>query len=186
MSGNVVPLADLRERMSGGLQPILVDVRTPGEFARVHAAGARSMPLDKLDAACVASIGECRSSDGCIYVICHSGTRALLACQKMTAAGIRDVFVIGGGTEAWKAAGLPIVASQTGVISLERQVRIAAGSLVLLGCLLACLVAPQFIALSAFVGAGLIFAGVTDICGMGMLLGKLPWNSRTDNASCKV
>lgn len=105
MSGNVVALADLRERMSGGLQPILDDVRTPGEFARLHAAGARSIPLDKLDAACVASIGERRSSDGCIYVICHSGTSALLACQKMTAAGVRDVFVIGGGTEAWKAAG---------------------------------------------------------------------------------
>lgn len=181
MSANVLPLADLRERMSGGLQPILVDVRTPGEFARLHAAGARSMPLDKLDAASIAA--ECRSSDGRIYVICHSGNRALIACQRLVAGGVGEVFVVDGGTEAWEAAGLPVIASRSGVISLERQVRIAAGSLVLLGCVLAWRVAPQFIALSAFVGAGLVFAGTTDICGMGILLGKLPWNSRADNTS---
>ena len=183
MSASILPIADLRERMNLGLQPILVDVRTPGEFARMHAAGAISMPLDKLNAASIGA--ECRSPDGRIYVICHSGTRALMACQKLVAAGVADVVVIGGGTQAWEAAGLPVVTSRSGVISLERQVRIAAGSLVLLGCLLAWLIAPQFIALSAFVGAGLIFAGVTDICGMGMLLGKLPWNSRANNTSCK-
>lgn len=182
MSVNVLPLIDLRERMSQGLEPILVDVRTPGEFARLHAVGARSMPLDKLNAAAIAA--DCRSSDGCTYVICQAGTRAKMACQQLIAAGIGDVVVIEGGTQAWQAAGLPVISSASGVISLERQVRIAAGSLVLLGCILAWLVAPQFIALSAFVGAGLIFAGVTDICGMGILLGKLPWNSRTP--SCKV
>lgn len=182
---DLLSIVDLRERMAGGLQPILVDVRTPGEFARVHAAGARSMPLNRLDPRTV--VTECRSSDGRIYLICHSGTRALMASQKLTEAGLCDVFVIGGGTEAWKAAGLPVVESHAGVISLERQVRIAAGSLVLLGCLLAWIVAPQFIALSAFVGAGLIFAGVTDLCGMGILLGKLPWNSRVSHsAACSA
>jgi rhodanese-related sulfurtransferase len=181
MSTNVIPLADLRERMNHGFQPILVDVRTPGEFARMHAAGARSMPLDQLNAASIAA--ECRSSDGSIYVICHSGTRASTACQRLLSAGIPDVSIVEGGTQAWQAAGLPVVASRSGVISLERQVRIAAGSLVLLGCLLAWLVAPQFIALSAFVGAGLVFAGITDICGMSILLGKLPWNARAGDST---
>ena len=182
MSANVVSLVDLRERMSRGFTPVLVDVRTPGEFARIHAAGARSMPLDKLNAN---GIEEYRSSDGRLYVICHSGTRASMACQQLFSAGIPDVAVVEGGTEAWQDAGLPVIAGSGGAISLERQVRIAAGSLVLLGCLLAWLVAPQFIALSAFVGAGLIFAGITDICGMGILLGKLPWNSSVKTTSCK-
>ena len=162
--------------MGRGLQPVLVDVRTPGEFARVHAAGAHSMPLDKLNAARIAA--ECKSSDGHIYVICHSGTRAAMACQQLLNAGIPDVAIVEGGMKAWEAAGLPIVTSSSGVISLERQVRIGAGSLVLLGCLLAWLVKPQFILLSAFIGAGLTFAGITDLCGMGILLGKLPWNTR--------
>lgn len=183
MSPSILPLVDLCDRLSRGLELILVDVRTPGEFARMHAAGARSMPLDKLNTATIDS--ECRSSDGFIYVICHSGTRALMARQKLIAAGVEDVFVVGGGIKEWEAAGLPVNTSRSGVISLERQVRIAAGSLVLLGCALAWFVKPQFIALSAFVGAGLIFAGVTDICGMGILLGKLPWNSRANNTSCK-
>ncbi|HEV2577579.1 MAG TPA: rhodanese-like domain-containing protein [Acidobacteriaceae bacterium] len=180
---NVISLAELRARMSGGLNPVLLDVRTPGEFARMHAAGARSMPLDQLNAASVAA--ECRSSDGHIYVICHSGTRASMACRQLLDAGIPDVSVVEGGTQAWESAGLPVVRSSSGVISLERQVRIAAGSLVLLGCVLAWLAAPQFILLSAFVGAGLAFAGITDICGMAILLGKLPWNSRGgDSARC--
>lgn len=175
MSASIIPVAELRERIHHGLQPILVDVRTPGEFASVHAAGARSMPLDALNAATIAA--ACRSSDGNIYVICHSGTRASMACQRLLDAGIPDACIVEGGTQAWQAAGLPVVTGK-GVISLERQVRIAAGSLILLGCLLTWLVAPQFILLSAFVGAGLIFAGITDICGMGILLGKLPWNAR--------
>jgi len=183
MSANLLPLADLRERMNLGLKPILVDVRTRGEFTRMHAADARSMPLDMLNPSSIA--GECRSSDGNIYVICHSGTRASMACQRLLEAGIPNICIVEGGTQAWQAAGLPVVTGR-GVISLERQVRIVAGSLVLLGCLLAWLVASKFILLSAFVGAGLIFAGITDICGMAMLLGKLPWNTGYNSStSCQ-
>jgi len=86
--------------------------------------------------------------------------------------------VVEGGTLAWIEAGLSVNRGTTKVISLERQVRIAAGSLVLTGVLLAIFVHPYFIGISAFVGAGLIFAGITDWCGMGLLLAKLPWNSR--------
>jgi rhodanese-related sulfurtransferase len=111
-----------------------------------------------------------------LYLICKAGSRAANACEKFQAAGYPNVLSIEGGTAAWEAAGLPVVRGITRVISLERQVRIAAGSLVLTGILLSWLVHPVLLGLSAFVGAGLIFAGVTDWCGMGLLLGRMPWN----------
>ncbi|MBO0696981.1 MAG: DUF2892 domain-containing protein, partial [Zavarzinella sp.] len=93
----------------------------------------------------------------------------------LLAAGCPDVMNVEGGTAAWAAAGLPVVRGRKAV-SLERQVRIAAGLLVVLGAVLGWLVHPAFVGLSAFVGAGLVFAGVTDTCGMGMLLARMPWN----------
>ena len=173
MGRNTLSPADLRERMTNGPQPILVDVRTPAEFARIHAPSAHSMPLGSLN---VAAIEQFRNPDGRIYLICQSGTRASMACRQLESSGIRDLWLVEGGMAGWIAAGLPTVTTRSGGISLERQVRIGAGSLVLLGCLLAWLITPSFILLSAFVGAGLVFAGITDICGMAILLGKLPWN----------
>jgi rhodanese-related sulfurtransferase len=102
--------------------------------------------------------------------------RAAQAAEKFAAAGQDRGVVIAGGTQAWIQAGLPVDRGAAKVISLERQVRIAAGSLVLLGLLLGWLVHPAFFGLSAFVGAGLIFAGITDVCGMGLLLARMPWN----------
>ena len=87
-----------------------------------------------------------------------------------------------GGTQAWDSAGLPVVRGKN-TISLERQVRIAAGLLVLLGSLLSWLANPAFIALPSFVGAGLIYAGVSNTCGMGLLLARMPWNTGND-AKC--
>ena len=87
-----------------------------------------------------------------------------------------NAVVVEGGTTAWAAAGLPCESTGGRVISLERQVRIAAGALVLVGVLLGWFVHPYFVWLSAFVGGGLIFAGITDTCAMGMLLAKMPWN----------
>ena len=109
-------------------------------------------------------------------MICQSGGRAARACERFETAGFSNVFSIEGGTSAWEQAGLPIVRGTTGVIALERQVRIAAGALVLIGLALGWFVHPAFLGLSAFVGAGLVFAGVTDWCGMGLLLAKMPWN----------
>jgi rhodanese-related sulfurtransferase len=111
-----------------------------------------------------------------LYVICKSGARAAKACEKFAAAGFANVACVEGGTAAWEQAGFPVVRGTSRVISLERQVRIAAGLLVLLGVVLGWHVHPVFHGLSALIGAGLVMAGVTDWCGMGLLLAKMPWN----------
>lgn len=151
----------------------LIDVRTPAEFREVNVEFARNVPLDQLDPASVAA-GR-NGSDKPLYVICLSGGRSTQACTKLAGAGISSIINVDGGTRAWDQQGLPVVRGRK-AISLERQVRIAAGSLVLTGVILAMLVHPYALGLSAFVGAGLVFAGVTDTCGMGMLLARMPWN----------
>jgi rhodanese-related sulfurtransferase len=148
----------------------LIDVRTPAEFRAMHAEGAVLVPLDRLDAKKLGS-----ENRGPVYLICGSGTRAKLAAEKLDAAGVPQPTIIQGGTNAWEAAGLPVVRGKS-AISLERQVRIAAGSLVLVGTILGWFVHRYFYGLSAFVGAGLVFAGITDTCGMAMLLARAPWN----------
>lgn len=152
----------------------LVDVRTPAEHRSVHAVGAENVPLDALDATRCRAI--CGGADaGTLYVICKSGQRARMAADRFAAAGITNVVVVEGGTDAWEQAGLPVERGKA-VMSLERQVRIAAGSLVAAGVLLSFAVHPYFVFLSLFVGCGLVFAGVTDTCMMGMLIAKMPWN----------
>ena len=151
----------------------LIDVRTPAEFRSVHAEGATLIPFDQFDPGQFSRTDAGGTSP--IYLICGSGARAKTAAEKCVAAGLTDVAVVEGGTSAWLAAGLPVVRGR-GAISLERQVRIAAGSLVLIGIILGLAVSRIFFGLSAFVGAGLVFAGVTDTCGMGLILARMPWN----------
>lgn len=161
----------------------LVDVRMPTEFREVHAEGAVNYPLDSLNPQ---SVVESRNgtADEPIYVICKGGNRSTKAVQKFLDAGIENVVNVEGGTTAWVQAGFPSVHGKK-AISLERQVRIAAGFLTLLGAVLGFFVQPYFIGLSAFIGAGLMFAGITDTCGMGMMLAKMPWN-RCDDGSCST
>jgi rhodanese-related sulfurtransferase len=160
----------------------LIDVRTPAEFREVHVEFARNVPLDRLDPAAELKLRG-GSTEEPVYLICRSGSRGRQACEKFLAAGFTKVVNVEGGTLACVEAGLPIVRGKK-TISLERQVRIAAGSLVLLGALLSWLVHPAFIGLSAFIGAGLVFAGLTDTCGMGMMLARMPWNRVKEPASC--
>lgn len=174
MSLTTITPQRLHELNSNGAKIELLDVRTPVEFREVHATSARNVPLDQLDPHAVIK-GRNSSSDGPLYVICRSGSRGRQACEKLIAAGLANVINVEGGTLAWEAAGLPVVRGKK-AISLERQVRIAAGSLVLIGAVLGYFVDPLFIGLSAFVGSGLIFAGITDTCGMGMMLARMPWN----------
>jgi rhodanese-related sulfurtransferase len=161
----------------------LLDVRTPVEYREVHAVPARNVPLDRLEPAKLMEAHNASTNEP-LYIICRSGSRAKKACEKFLAAGFPNVVNVEGGTLAWLQCGLPIVRGKK-TISLERQVRIAAGTLVLIGTILGWLVHPVLSALAAFVGAGLVFAGVTDTCGMGMLLARMPWNRTQDVAiSC--
>ena len=180
MSIMTITPRQLAELCKGG-QIDLLDVRTPVEFRELHAAHARNVPLDRLDPAAVMQARN-GSKDEPLYVICRSGSRGRQACEKFLAAGFPNVVNVEGGTLAWAECGLPVVRGQK-AISLERQVRMAAGLLVLLGALLGWLVHPALVGLAAFVGAGLVFAGITDTCGMGMLLARMPWNQVKDSAS---
>jgi len=167
----IISPQELQGLYEGGRSIELIDVRPPAEFQEVHVKYAKNIPLDRLD---VQSLLASREGQP-LYVICKSGSRGQMACKKFEAAGFTGVYNIEGGTNACVEAGLPVVRGQK-VISLERQVRIAAGAFVVVGAVLALTVNVNWIALSAFVGAGLIFAGITDSCGMGMLLSKMPWN----------
>jgi rhodanese-related sulfurtransferase len=174
---------ELNEKCMQGEPLELIDVRTPVEYAEVHAkAVTRHMPLDRLEPE------KIPNGAGPVYMICKSGARGARACEKLVAAGFNNVVNVEGGTSAWIEAGLPVVRGQK-VISLERQVRIAAGILVLIGVALGAVIDEWFYLLSGFVGAGLVFAGITDFCGMGLLLARMPWNNRnnsTGEMSCQA
>jgi rhodanese-related sulfurtransferase len=152
----------------------LIDVRTPMEFQEVHLTQAKNIPLDQLNPSEVMAARNGNASEP-LYVVCRSGSRGKQACEKFIAAGFNQVINVDGGTLACVEAGLSVKRGQK-MMSLERQVRIAAGILILVGVALHYLVHPYLLGLSAFVGAGLVFAGVTDTCAMGMLIAKMPWN----------
>lgn len=173
MSVQSISPKQLGDLVKSGQSVHVIDVRTPLEFREVHATCARNIPLDKLDPATIALTRN--GSNEALYVICKSGARGKQACEKLVAAGQSNVVNVDGGTTAWEQAGLPVVRGQK-AMSLERQVRIAAGSIVFIGVVLSFVVHPYFVWLSGFVGAGLVFAGVTDTCAMGMLIAKMPWN----------
>jgi len=174
MNAATISPAALSELCKSGKRIELIDVRTPVEYREFHVEFARNVPLDQLDPAAYLRARN-GSADEPLFVICRSGSRGQKACEKFLKLGFSNVVNVEGGTMACLDSGLPIVRGKK-AMSLERQVRIAAGSLVFLGSLLGWFVHPAFIGLSAFVGAGLIFAGITDTCGMGMLLARMPWN----------
>jgi rhodanese-related sulfurtransferase len=167
----IVPAEALAVISSG--RGILVDVRTPGEYREIHAVGAHLISLDVLERAAVETVRG--SNSGPVFLLCASGIRATKAAEKLKNAGLDDVQVIAGGTKAWTEAGLPVERGAK-TISIERQVRIVAGTLVAAGTGLGWFVHPAFFLLAGFVGLGLVFAGVTDICGMASLLALAPWN----------
>jgi rhodanese-related sulfurtransferase len=156
----------------------LLDVRTPGEYSTAHIAGSYNVPVDVL----AEHAAEIAALDTPVVLICQSGQRAVRADAVLRASGRPQLRVLDGGMRAWLDAGLPVNRGAKR-ISLERQVRIAAGSLSAAGAFLALLVSPWFAAIPAFVGSGLVFAGVTDTCAMGMLLARLPYNR---SSACDV
>jgi rhodanese-related sulfurtransferase len=165
---------DLRQRMANGESVCLIDVRTPAEFASGHIPHATLRPLERFDA--VAFAKERGGGTDAVHVICLSGTRASRAIKQLEAAGVCNCILVDGGIEAWTKAGFELERHGKAMMSLERQVRIAAGFLVSSGTLLGVFMHSAFLVIPGFVGAGLVFAGISDICGMGMLLAKMPWN----------
>lgn len=150
-------------RLPGAL---LVDVREPAEYRGERLAGSRNIPLSRL-----ASAADELPKDRPVVLVCRSGRKAEEAARSLAAAGLRDVLVLEGGLSC--CSGLE--KGPGGVWALERQVRMAAGALVVLGWALS-LVHPGFGLLSAFVGAGLVYSAATDSCGMASVLARMPWN----------
>lgn len=161
----------------------LIDVRSPLEYQQIHIPQATNIPLDELDPIAVAR-GHGDNPEP-IYVVCRSGGRGRKACERFFAAGYENVVNVEGGTSAWAAAGLPVDRGRS-YFTIERQGQILAGGLALLGVILAWLVDPAFMALSAFIGAGLIYVGLTESQPMTMILAKMPWNHMVTRGGCVV
>ncbi|MBI2715753.1 MAG: rhodanese family protein [Rhizobiales bacterium] len=158
---------------------VLVDVRDADEYARERIPGARHHALTRID-----RDSPARSGDDVLIFHCRSGARTKGNAARLAAAAQDcEVYILDGGLDAWKKAGLPVALDRSQPIDIMRQMQIAAGSLVLLGVVLGALVAPEFYALSGFVGAGLLFAGVNGFCGMARLLTVMPWNRRASAAA---
>jgi glyoxylase-like metal-dependent hydrolase (beta-lactamase superfamily II)/rhodanese-related sulfurtransferase len=175
-----IAAAEAIQQVSAGGAVSVIDVRTGAEYDGEHIPGVRLIPLDQIQA----RIDEVRAVAAPRLMMCRTGSRAAAARDALLKHHLSGMTVVDGGMVAYIEAGGDTVKGK-GVISLERQVRIAAGSLVVLGVLLGAFVHPAFLILSGFVGCGLVFAGVTDTCGMGMMLSKMPWNQSksSDGAS---
>ena len=167
-----LPLVDAAEarKLIANRGAVMIDIREPNEHARESISGARSAPLSNLEAHGTAACGA-----PAIFH-CQSGNRTSVHADRIAACAPPEAYTLKGGLMAWKQAGLPTSVDRSKPIELQRQVQIAAGSLVLSGLALAAFVSIWFLALSAFVGAGLVFAGISGWCGMAKLLAAMPWN----------
>ncbi|MEO3770526.1 rhodanese-like domain-containing protein [Micromonospora sp. B9E7] len=166
-----VDATGLRELIDSGHAPRLLDVRTPAEFETSHIPGSYNVPLDLLKE----HREELRRHlDEDVVLVCRSGARATQAEQTLAGVGLPNLKVLDGGIMAWQAANAPIRRGAPRW-DLERQVRLVAGSIVLVSVLGSVFV-PQLKWVAGFIGAGLTFAAVTNTCAMGMLLGRLPYN----------
>ena len=171
----LIPLspAEVANRLKSR-RAVLVDIREPDEAARERIAQAVAAPLSIFETAHL----ELQPGHDVIFM-CRTGNRTGVNCERLAARVVDDAFVLDGGLEAWKAAGLPTVVNRKAPLELMRQVQITAGGLILLGAALGLTVHPGFWGLSAFVGAGLFVAGATGFCGMARLLAVMPWNRQT-------
>lgn len=153
---------------------LMVDVRSVAEFEESHIEGSVLEPLGQLDANRIKTlIGD---NKRCL-LICRTGGRASQAAEILYESGIPSVAVLDGGVTAWKSKGYPLKYGKK-MVSLERQVRIVAGALVFIGTVLGYFVSPTWLVVPVFVGLGLVFSGVSDTCGMALILARMPWNTR--------
>lgn len=168
----IIPASEFKNRPAQAGEKVF-DVREPAEFAAEYLPGSENLPLSILDRE-----ASKFPKAGPVYLICRSGVRSKKAAESLEKLGFENISVIEGGLEACKACAAGVQTGSVKVWSLERQVRFSAGLLVLLGVLLGAGVHPGFFVLSGFVGAGLVFAAVTDTCAMAMLLARMPWNQK--------
>jgi rhodanese-related sulfurtransferase len=173
MSLKTISPEEARRLMNEGA--VLVDVREADEHAREKIPGARNVPLSSIGNG--ASPGLATAERGIIYH-CRTGARTAENADRLSGAANCEAYLVEGGLDAWRKAGLPLQIDRRQPLPLMRQVQIGAGSLVVLGVALGYLVSPWFFLLSGFVGAGLVQAGVTGWCGMANLLQLMPWNRR--------
>ena len=157
--------------LEAGEAPQLVDVREASEIEAMRVEGALNLPLSRLGAL-APQLDRNRS----VLLLCRSGNRAASAAAQLRSLGHRDIVVIRGGLDAWMKSGKPVLRGTPRVWSLERQVRFAAGALILAGSTLSIAVDFRWLALPAFVGLGLAFSAATDTCGMALFLARMPWN----------
>jgi rhodanese-related sulfurtransferase len=156
---------------------VLVDIREADEHARSRIPAARHAPLSQLDQFKVEP--EARA----VIFHCRSGNRTASNADRLNRCTDCEAYLLDGGIDAWRSAGLPVIDEQGQPIEIMRQVQITAGSLVFAGTALGLLVHPAFYALAAFVGAGLVFSGVSGSCMMARLLAFAPWNRRATQPS---
>jgi rhodanese-related sulfurtransferase len=178
---SIKPL-ELQRLLAEGAPALLVDVRTPGEFAAAHVPGAKLIPLGDLNPD--AFQRQRGSEEIPVYVLCQSGGRARKAIEKLERAGVQGCVLVEGGTQAWIDAGLPTERAPSTALPLMRQVQIAVGLISAAGAALALAVNPLFAILPLVTGGGLVFAGITGTCGMALLLAKMPWNRAQSCSSC--
>jgi rhodanese-related sulfurtransferase len=172
-----ISAAEASQFVSAGGAGSVIDVRAGMEFETEHVPGSRLIPLDQV----VARIDEIRAAPAPRLLLCRSGNRAATARKNLVELHVGGLSVVEGGIVAYAGAGGETVKGKARM-SLERQVRIVAGALVLIGVLLGYFLHPAILILSGFVGAGLVFAGVADFCGMGLLLARMPWNRSSAGA----
>ncbi len=173
--GGLLSPDELHDRLGRGDRIQVVDVRSPGEYGSGHIPKAINVPMEESEA----RISDL-SQDGAVVLACHSGERAEMTCT-LLASKRPGLLVLEGGTEAWIERGFDVVRSTSTRWSLERQVRLAVGVLILISSILALTVHASWAIATAFFGAGLAVAGLTNWCGMGLLIARMPWNSpRTD------
>jgi len=178
-SNSTIPAGDFVALKQTQSNVPVVDVRTAAEVSNEYLDGSIHLPLAELN---VEKLSDCLQDCGCdeqdsVYILCGSGLRAQKAVEQLRDDVTNPLIVVDGGIAAMKNHGVNLSKGAGNVISLERQVRIASGLLIVLGSVLGALVSPVFYGLPVFVGAGLVFSGLTDTCGMGLMLARMPWNN---------
>ena len=172
----------IHEFIQKGANVHLVDVRSTDEFNNQHVSGASNLPIDRLNSCSIAEqIGEQAGKEIPLFLMCASGMRSDMAAIKLTRQGLENVATVSGGTQAWEKARLPLAVKRR-VPTIEQQVQIFLGIVILLALIKASLLSPWFYALTGLVGIALIFSGFTACNRLSSLVVRLPWNRQSSGA----